>query len=129
MVNLETCILIDPVDSFPLEPSPLAYHQLDNNLSCSDLTVVLDGVSTVSLHDAVILLRASFSSTRVQYVLECVSTPPDLTMFDELMRKGVGRIAVGPAVWDGSVGVRRIAPVAISDLTKHFRCVELGRFA
>jgi hypothetical protein len=96
-VNLVAFIQLDQVhSSLPGDPL-LVGGQLDNCLAHCwyELTVAIDKLSTISSHDALIVLRTSFSALRIQYVQRCSPCVdhPGLVKFDELVRTGVGRIA------------------------------------
>ena len=94
---------------------------------CSSLSLAIDRLSTVSAHDALILLRASFSSPKVTYLMRCAPCVdhPSLAVFDNLLKSGISRITnldLSDAQWlqaslpvrDGGLGVRRVSSLATS---------------
>ena len=92
---------------------------------CSSLSLAIDRLSTVSAHDALILLRASFSSPKVTYLMRCAPCVdhPAFAVFDNLLKLGICRITnsdLSDAQWlqaslpvrDGGLGVRRVSSLA-----------------
>ena len=69
---------------------------LDKALSsrCSDLCIAIGRLTVLPSHDALILLRSSFSVSRLMHTLRCVPCAghPSLTIFDNLLREGISSI-------------------------------------
>ena len=94
---------------------------LDKALSsrCSDLRIASGRLKVVPSHDALILLRSSFSLPRLMHTLRCVPLAghPSLTVFDNLLREGISSInsILSDIQWqqaslpirDGGLGIRR----------------------
>jgi len=102
---------------------------MDSALSgrCTDLALAIDRLKLLAAHDALILLRASFSSPKVLHTLR--SSPcaghPELDRFDSLLKTGLSLITnsdLSDLQWiqaslpvkDGGLGVRRVASLAPS---------------
>ena len=94
---------------------------------CHTLSTAIDRLSDISAHDALTLLRASFSAPKVMYLLRCAPCVdhPGLVAFDDLLRTGISHITnsdlsdsqwlqAGLPVRDGGLGVRRVALLATS---------------
>lgn len=94
---------------------------------CSTLVSSLERLKTISRHDALVLLRASFGAPRVMHTLR--SSPcaghPELERFDSLMHRGLAdimNIAITDGQWlqaslpvrDGGLGLRRVQLLAPS---------------
>jgi len=60
----------------------------------SDLKTAISRLSLLSAHDALILLKMSFSAPKMLHTLRCSPcvNHPCLGMFDDLLRKGIGTI-------------------------------------
>ena len=69
---------------------------LDKALSsrCSDLRIAIGRLKVLPSHDALILVRSSFSVPRLMHTLRCVPCAgyPSLTVFDNLLREGISSI-------------------------------------
>ena len=102
---------------------------MDDALSgrCKDLALTIDRLKLLSAHDALILLRASFSAPKILHTLR--SSPcaghPTLDQFDSLLRNGLCTITnsnLSDMQWiqaslpvaDGGLGIRRVASLAPS---------------
>jgi hypothetical protein len=94
---------------------------------CADLSRALTRLRLVTSHDALVLLRASFSATKILHMLQFApfSGHPGLTPFDGLLREGIGAISNSDLTdlqWiqaslpinEGGLGVRRVASLATS---------------
>jgi len=94
---------------------------------CSDLNTAISRLSLLSAHDALILLKMSFSAPRMLHTLRCSPCVNHscLAMFDSLLRKGMDPICnidltdiqwlqASLPVKDGGLGVRRISSLAFS---------------
>ena len=53
---------------------------------CSELDIALGRLSLLAAHDALILLKASFSAPKMLHTLRC-SNHPNLAVFDDFVRK------------------------------------------
>jgi hypothetical protein len=86
----------------------------------------VDRLHLVPAHDALVLLRSSFSAPRLMHILQCslYHGHPALTAFDDLLRKGVGLITnskLSDIQWtqaclpirDGGLGIRRASSLAL----------------
>ena len=94
---------------------------------CDDLTLAISRLKTLSSHDALTLLRASFSAPKILHTLRsshCVGHP-SLNQFDSLLKSGLCHITnsnLSDIQWlqaslpvkDGGLGVRRVASLASS---------------
>ena len=117
------------IDEASLLGAPLLEGQeLDRTLAkcCSELSNAIDKLETLSSHDALILLRSSFSAPKIQHILRCspCGNHAALATFDALLRTGISRILnlnLSDIQWlqaslpvrDGGLGVRRVASLAI----------------
>jgi len=94
---------------------------------CSDLYTAISRLSLLSAHDALILLKMSFSASKMLHTLRCSPcvNHPRLAMFDSLLRKGIGTICnldltdiqwlqASLPVKNGGLGVRRVSSLASS---------------
>ena len=94
---------------------------------CKDLTLTINRLKLLSAHDALILLRASFSAPKILHTLR--SSPctghSTLIQFDNLLRNGLCTITnsdLSDMQWiqaslpvaDGGLGIRRVASLAPS---------------
>jgi hypothetical protein len=94
---------------------------------CDDLPRGIERLKLLSAHDALILLRSSFSAPKLLHTLR--SSPcaehPTLTTFDLLQKSGISHItnsALSDTQWlqaslpvrDGGLGIRRVASLAPS---------------
>jgi hypothetical protein len=94
---------------------------------CTDLSRAIDRLGSIAAHDALLLLRASFSAPKLLHTLR--SSPcadhPVLDQFDSLLRKGVSIITnteLSDIQWiqaslpvrNGGLGIRRAASLAPS---------------
>ena len=94
---------------------------------CKDLALAMDRLKLLSAHDALILLRASFSAPKVMHTLRsspCIGHPA-LDRFDNLLRDGLSKITnsnLSDIQWiqaslpvkEGGLGIRRVASLASS---------------
>src|SRR6266516_1291602 len=102
---------------------------MDDALSnrCDDLALAIDRLKLLTAHDALILLRASFSAPKVLHTLR--SSPcaghTALNRFDDLLKNGVSMITnsyltdlqwiqASLPVKNGGLGIRRVASLASS---------------
>lgn len=94
---------------------------------CSELDTALGRLSLLAAHDALILLKASFSAPKMLHTLRCspCGNHPSLAVFDDLLRKGICAISnldLSDPQWlqaslpvkDGGLGVRRVTSLAPS---------------
>ena len=92
---------------------------------CSDLNTAISRLSLLSAHDALILLKMSFSAPKMLHTLCCSPcvNHPCLEMFDNLLRKGIDTICnldctdlqwhqASLLVKDGGLGVGRVSSLA-----------------
>ena len=94
---------------------------------CDDLALAIDRLKLLAAHDALVLLRASFSAPKILHTLR--SSPcaghPALDRFDGLLKNGVSQIAnsnLSDLQWIqaslpvkvGGLGIRRVASLAPS---------------
>ena len=93
---------------------------------CETLATATDRLSTIGRHDALILLRACFGASKLQYVLRtspCFEHPA-LSTLDDLLRSGLSAItncSLSDSQWiqaclpvrDGGLGVRDVTSLAI----------------
>ena len=102
---------------------------MDDALSgrCADLALSIDRLQLLAAHDALILLRASFSAPKVLHTLRscpCTSHPA-LERFDILLKNSLSQITnsnLSDLQWiqaslpvkDGGLGIRRVASLASS---------------
>ncbi|NJL55677.1 hypothetical protein HC928_11090 [bacterium] len=93
---------------------------------CADLERATERLKMIDAQDALILLRVSFSSPRVQHLLRCSPSVnhPSLLIFDNLLRSALGCITncdLTDTQWlqaslpirDGGLGVRRVTTLAL----------------
>ena len=118
-----------PSDNVTLLGAPLfTGHTLDSALAkChDDLAVAISRLKDINSHDALILLRSSFSAPKVQHLLRC--SPCDehqlLTKFDQLLRNGISALTnsqLSDIQWkqaslpikDGGLGIRSVQSLAL----------------
>jgi len=94
---------------------------------CSDLNTAISRLSMLSAHDALILLKMSFSAAKMLHTLRCSPcvNHPRLVMFDSLLIKGIGTtcnldltdiqcLQASLPVKDGGLGVSRVSSLASS---------------
>jgi hypothetical protein len=101
---------------------------LDSALAtcCDDLTRAIGRLKHVSSHDALILLRSSFSAPKIQHLLRCSPCVDhqSLIIFDSLLRSGISSITnceLSDIQWlqaslpikDGGLGVRKSLSLAL----------------
>jgi len=92
---------------------------------CSDLNIAISRLSLLSAHDALILLKMSFSAPKMLHTLRCSPcvNHPCLGAFDNLLRKGIDTICnlsltdiqwlqASLPVKDGGLGVHRVSSLA-----------------
>jgi hypothetical protein len=122
-------ILLDTANATLLGAPLTAGKAMDDALAgrCKDLALTIDRLKLLSAHDALILLRASFSAPKILHTLR--SSPcaghPTLDQFDSLLRNGLCTITnsnLSDMQWiqaslpvaDGGLGIRRVASLAPS---------------
>jgi len=94
---------------------------------CSDLNTAISRLSLLSAHDALILLKMSFSAPKMLHTLRCSPcvNHPCLGAFDNLLRKGIYttcNLSLTDIQWlqaslpvkDGGLGVRHVSSLASS---------------
>ena len=94
---------------------------------CDELTLAISRMKTVSSHDALTLLKASFSAPKVLHTLRSYPCEghSNLTIFDSIQRSGLSQITnsnLSDTQWlqaslpvkDGGLGIRRVASLASS---------------
>ena len=94
---------------------------------CDDLSRAIDRLAAISAHDALILLRASFSAPKLQHTLRSAPCAghPTLGKFDDLLRGSISTITdtdltdvqwiqASLPVKNGGLGIRRVASLAPS---------------
>ena len=96
---------------------------LDNTLTlrCSDFRIAIGRLKFISSHDALILLRSSFSAPKVMHYWRYVpcSGHPLIYEFDNLLREGISTITnsllsdlqwlqASLAIREGGLGIRRV---------------------
>jgi hypothetical protein len=101
---------------------------LDASLTrcCEALAKAIERLQLLQAHDALVLLRSSFSAPKIQFILRGVSCfeHPALNVFDCLLRDGISRITnsnLSDTQWiqaslpvrDGGLGIRRVASLAL----------------
>jgi hypothetical protein len=102
---------------------------LDAGLSmrCEELSKSIDKLKNIAVHDAIILLRMSFSAPKILHILRCSPCVghPGLSKFDDILRDGLNAIIniqltndqwlqASLPVKDGGLGVRRVSSLASS---------------
>ena len=93
---------------------------------CADLTRAVDRLSLLNAQDALLLLRVSFSSPRVQHLLRCAPSVdhPALLSFDKTLRSALSRISntdISDTQWlqaslpirQGGLGIRQVGSLAL----------------
>ena len=93
---------------------------------CADLSRAVSRLCEVGAQEALLLLRASFSAPRVQYLMRCSPSVehPALDRFDTLLRESVSKISntgLSDLQWlqaslpinMGGLGIRRVASLAL----------------
>ena len=87
---------IAPEDAYLLGVPLGTERAFDKALSsrCSDLRIAIGRLQVLQSHDALILLRSSFSVPRLMHTLRCVSFAghPSHTVFDNLLREDISSI-------------------------------------
>ena len=109
----------------PILQGPAMDEALGDN--CDELTRALARLQLLTAHDAIILLRASFSAPKVMHTLRSAPCTGHLALdrFDSLLRQGLSNIvnvALSDQQWiqaslpvkDGGLGLRRVASLAPS---------------
>ncbi|HSN23887.1 MAG TPA: hypothetical protein VLS45_06920, partial [Methylomicrobium sp.] len=104
---------------------------------CESLSRAIDRLNDLSSHDALILLRASFSAPRVQHLLRCSPCVdnPLLAEFDSLLRAGMSSITncdLSDVQWlqaslpikEGGLGVRTVQSLALPAFLSSFVSTE-----
>ena len=94
---------------------------------CADLSRAMERLYLVSAHDALLLLKACLSASKLLYTLRsaCCQGHDLLTLFDELQRSALGRIcnvSLTDDQWtqasfpirSGGLGIRRVSSLASS---------------
>lgn len=94
---------------------------------CQTLSTALVRFNNIGAHDALTLLRASFSAPKVMHLLRCAPCVDHLclTNFDNLLRNGISQITnsdltdlqwlqASLPVREGGLGVRKVAMLATS---------------
>ena len=76
----------------PLFHGPVLDNSWDQR--CDDLSRSVDRLSSIASQDALLLLRASFSATKVLHMLRCSPSVsyPSLEKFDALLKQAIQRI-------------------------------------
>lgn len=95
--------------------------------ACQTLSTAIGRLKSVAAHDALILLRSSFSAPKVNHIIRCSPCfgHPSLSTFDSLLRQGLSAIIncdltdnqwlqASLPVRDGGLGIRCIASLASS---------------
>jgi len=116
-------------DTVLLGAPVLQGQSLDKHWSnrCNDLSRAVDRLTKVASRDALILLQASFSTPRVQHLLQCSPSADHaaLATFDDTLRSAVctfTNFELTDTQWlqatlpirDGGLGVRRVSSMALS---------------
>ena len=116
-------------DTVLLGAPVLQGQSLDKHWSnrCNDLSRAVDRLTKVASRDALILLQASFSTPRVQHLLQCSPSADHaaLATFDDTLRSAVctfTNFELTDTQWlqatlpirDGGLGVRRVSSLALS---------------
>ena len=94
---------------------------------CSDLSNAVERFNHIDSQDALILLKSSFGTPKVQHLLRCSPSyeQPALQAFDDLHKSALQRITnsdLSDIQWlqaslpirDGGLGVRRVSSLALS---------------
>lgn len=120
-VDLQNMLLLGS----PIMPGP----ELDRKLQecCSDLARAVRRLELIDAHDALVLLRSSFGTPKMQYILRCCPCygHQALTSFDELLKTGLSRITncdLSEMQWlqaslpvkEGGLGVSKVSELALS---------------
>jgi len=92
----EGFISVAPEEAELLGAPLYAGKKMDDLLEnlCSALNTAISRLSLLSAHDALILLKMSFSAPKMLHTMRCSPcvNHPRLVMFDSLLRKGIGII-------------------------------------
>jgi len=122
-------IHLTPDEAILLGAPIIAGSALDTGLSmrCDELSKAVDRLKLISVHDALILLRMSFSAPKILHTLRCspCAGHDSLAKFDEILRIGLNSIVnmnlnddqwlqASLPVKDGGLGVRRVSSLASS---------------
>ena len=122
-------IHLKPMDATLLLAPLTTGPAMDISLSgrCTDLALAIDRLKLLAAHDALILLKASFSAPKILHTLRSAPCAghPDLDRFDGLLKTGLSLItnsSLSDLQWtqaslpikDGGLGVRRVASLAPS---------------
>jgi hypothetical protein len=96
-------------------------------MRCDDLSKAIFKLKNIAVHDALILLRMSFSAPKMLYTLRCspCAGHPSLARFDDILRSGLNKIIkmqltddqwlqASLPVKDGGLGVCRVSSLAPS---------------
>ena len=127
--SFEHFIHLQPKDAILLGAPLSTGAAMDTALKdrCNDLARIVERLKLLTAHDALVLLRCSFSAPRVLHTLR--SSPcahhPALDIFDQLLRTGITAITnlnLSDGQWkqanlpvrDGGLGIRRAASLAPS---------------
>ena len=126
---LQHFIHLSPSNSTLLGAPLVAGPAMDTclNKHCSDLETAISRLELISAHDALVLLRASFSAPSVLHTLRSspCSGHQALDKFDSLLRTALSRIcnvSLSDSQWiqaslpvrSGGLGLRRVASLASS---------------
>lgn len=128
-VLLQQFIQLSPFSATLLGAPLVAGPAMDAclNTHCNDLERAISRLELISAHDALVLLRASFSAPSVLHTLRSspCSGHQALTKFDSLLRTALSRIcnvSLSDSQWlqaslpvkSGGLGIRRVASLATS---------------
>jgi len=94
---------------------------------CTELNTAVGRLSSLSAHDALILLKASFSAPKMMHTMRCspCANHPALVEYDNLVRKvicAITNLDLSDLQWlqaslpvkEGGLGVRRVTSLAPS---------------
>ena len=126
--NLQLFLPVDLKETCLLGAPLFESQSLDDAWSkrCADLERAIERLKMIDAQDALILLRVSFSSPRVQHLLRCSPSVnhPSLLVFDNLLRSALSHITncdLTDTQWlqaslpirDGGLRVRRVTTLAL----------------
>ena len=128
-VIFQNFVKLDPANTMLLGAPLSTGRAMDTSLEtcCDKLALAISRLKSLSSHDALTLLRASFSAPKVMHILRsspCVGHT-GLSKFDNLLRTGLSYITntdLSDMQWlqaslpvkDGGLGVRRVTSLASS---------------
>ena len=127
--NFQDFIHLTPEEADLLGAPISVGSALDNGLSsrCDELTLAIGKLKFLTAHDALILLRMSFSAPKILHTLRCspCAGHPSLARFDDILRHGLNTIInidlsddqwiqASLPVKDAGLGVRRVSSLAPS---------------